>query len=171
MATFTDNNIKEELSIAYLTAITSVAGIAINRNENDVESEDIGLTFQTKDKDGNDFIVNLNVQLKATSAKSEYKIKVDKISYKLKTKNFNDLIARRSTPIILGILIIPDYHNCLNWTIQQLIMKGTMYWISLEGRQKTKLKSKIKVDIPSKQVLNSITIIDIMNKIAKGEKL
>jgi len=171
MPTMTDNDIKEEISLAYLTAISSKAGIALNLKNRDVESEDVALTFQTYDSNGDKFISNLNMQLKTTSSISEYRIKSDVITYKLKIKNYNDLIAKRSTPIILGLLIIPNYQQCVNWTIQQLILNGTMYWVSFKGAKKIRNFRKITVRIPCSQMLNSTSLVEVMNKIAKGEDL
>lgn len=171
MSTLYDNDIKEDISIAYLTAVASKAGIATNIRHRDVESEDVSLTFQTLDSKGNKFISNLNIQLKSTSAITEYEITPTDIKYKLKVKNYNDLTQNRSTPIILGLLIIPNYENCVIWTIEDLMLNCTMYWISLKGKVKSANSHSATIKIPSEQLLNSESLIEIMNKIARCEDL
>ena len=50
----------------------------------------------------------ISMQLKATSSISQYHESDDEISNKLKAKNYNDLCIKRTTPLILVLLILPE---------------------------------------------------------------
>lgn len=101
------DNIKEELSICYLNTIAAINGIALEQFKHDEDSTDVILKKVINLEDGTPFNVQIRVQLKSTSSESQFTLKQDYLTYKLKVKNYNDLCQRTTAPVILALLILP----------------------------------------------------------------
>ncbi|MBP1543321.1 MAG: DUF4365 domain-containing protein [Oscillospiraceae bacterium] len=154
---------KEELSISYLSSIAAVAGIDYERNIHDSDSTDATLKCWI---DG--IHASLRVQLKATSSSNVFSESENTISYKLKPKNYNDLCAKSTTPIILCLLILPeDPSEWLSWSIEELSIKGIMYWVSLAGRERTDNTSSISISISKNNTITKDSLIALLKQIAE----
>ena len=93
----TDNDRKAELSFAYLAALAAHAGYICQRGpQPDVASVDA--TIRAGDA------TQFDVQLKSTSVPN---LKTDGLHFRLPRKNYNDLVAERTTPLILIVLELP----------------------------------------------------------------
>jgi hypothetical protein len=160
----TDNIAKEEISIAYLEIISAKANVSFNICRRDVESQDILLTYKFVDKNEIAYVTNLYVQLKC-ARRRDVLIKDNKIHYALKSKNYNDLSAIRNDNIILCLLILPNWEKSIDLTLKKLIIKGCMYWKSLNGYASTDNSSSKTIEIPTANHLNSKILIDIFEKI------
>lgn len=164
--------IKEDLSICYLKTIVAINGIALERIEHDEDSIDVVIKKLVYLQNGGKFNSQISVQLKATSSTSQYNIRDTDISYSLKSKNYNDLCTPASMPSILALLILPENEDeWVTWSPEELMIKGKMFWTSLQGKEKTNNASKITVKIPPKNVLNAITVEDLIKKVAEEGKL
>ena len=156
---------EEDLSISYLRAVAAKAEVDVNVKRRDVHSQDVELTRQIITAGGEVFVVNLNVQLKATF--SEYTEMDTTIKYPLKVKNYNDLRKKSTTPIILGLLILPkEKEDWVNQTATELTLKYCMYWLNLKGAPETENDVSVTVEIPKSQILSSNSMIDLMQRIA-----
>lgn len=112
----------------------------------------------------------MRVQLKCTSSLTQYKDNGDSYTYTLKVKNYNDLIRPATTPIILGLLILPaDETIWLEWTEEELRIKGCMYWADFSGFTESTNSHSIDVRIDKKNVLNSSTIVRILEDSARED--
>lgn len=159
---------KEDLSISYLRAIAAKAEIDLNVNRRDTESRDVNLS-KIIFTDKGEFNSELNIQLKATSSKSQYRDEGDSIVYKLKVKNYNDLCRKNTTPIILGLLILPeDKEEWVKQTAEDLTMKKCMYWISLIGEQTSNNSNTCDVKIPKTNIITEDTLNALLVKIAEN---
>ena len=98
---------KEDLHISYISALCSVAGISYDIQRHDDDSTDGIIKKRITFPDGGFYDSQLRIQLKSTSSESQYTDNGNYISYKLKVKNYNDLCTPSTTPIILGLLILP----------------------------------------------------------------
>ena len=83
--------IKEDISISYISAVCAYSGISYEIVRHDEDSTDGTLRKRILLDDGRKFDAALRIQLKCTSSLSQYKDNGDTITYKLKAKNYNDL--------------------------------------------------------------------------------
>ena len=158
---------EEDLSISYLRAIAAKAQVEVEVKRRDSSSKDVELSKEVTTDAGNQFIVNLYVQLKTTYSRHEYKEKDDIIKYKLKSKNYNDLCKPSTNLTILALLILPK--DKAEWVIQteeELKVKHCMYWLYLKNKKFSKCVSSVTVDIPKRQILSAETLNKIFYDIA-----
>lgn len=99
--------IKEDISISYISALCAYAGIAYEIVRHDDDSTDGTLRKRIILDHERKFDAELRIQLKCTSSSSQYTDHGDTLTYKLKVKNYNDLRLPSTTPIILGLLVLP----------------------------------------------------------------
>ena len=164
--------IKEELSICYISAIAANAGIDYETLRHDDDSTD-GMIKKWIDLPNAEPIHSLlSVQLKSTSSESMYTEDAKEIRYSLKVKNYNDLRQRSTTPIILCLLILPsERQEWLQWSKDELLLRGCMYWTSLAGKESSLNKESVIVTFDKKHVVNSDTLQELLEKIAREEEL
>lgn len=160
--------IKEDLSICYLKTIAAVQGIAVERIEHDEDSVDVIIKKVIITDENIPFNSQVSVQLKSTSSKSQYSISKEEVSYKLKVKNYNDLCIPASMPSILAVLILPEEKDeWTMWTPEELMIKGKMFWLSLQDKEVSENKENVTVKIPRENILNADTIENLIKKAAK----
>ncbi len=161
---------KEDISISYISAICAYAGIAYEIERHDDDSTD-GILRKTILLDQHrKYVAELRIQLKCTSSPSQYTDNGSTLTYKLKAKNYNDLCLPSTTPIMLGLLVLPeDEGQWLNWTREELLVKGCMYWAEFSAESGTANTGTINVAIDKKNVINSESLQEIMKRIAKEE--
>jgi Domain of unknown function (DUF4365) len=113
------NQQKEQFSNAYIQALASAAGYSLYKPFVDNDSVDWGIAAR-----GTEGVVRallLELQLKSTSSNF---VDDTPIRYRLKLKNYNDLILDGySSPRILVVVIIPD--NPTDWLQQS--QPGAMF--------------------------------------------
>ena len=159
---------KEELSIAYISALCAVAGISFDRQFHDDDSTDATIKKLVTLPDGRKCEAMLRVQLKSTSSAKQYKEDDSVVTYVLKAKNYNDLRTVSTTPIILALLILPENEDeWLTWTHEELMIKGRMYWQSFESAPEIENKSSISVKIPQENYLNSDRLLELLQRVAE----
>lgn len=161
---------KEDIHIGYIYALCTSVGVDYEIIRHDEDSTDGIMKKRITFPDGGFFDAELRIQLKATSSKSQYREEENTITYKLKAKNYNDLCTLGTSPIILGLLILPaNCANWVNWTPEELLIHGCMYWESLSNKERTSNSESVNVTIDKKHVLNGETLLSIMEKIAKDD--
>lgn len=164
--------VKEDLSICYLKTIAAVKGIAVERVEHDEDSVDVIIKKILYNEKNEPFNSLISIQLKSTSSSSQYHISEKEISYKLKVKNYNDLCMPASMASILALLILPEKEeNWTKWTPDELIIKGKMFWLSLQNNAMSDNKENITIKIPKDNVLNADTIEDLIVRAAEEGSL
>lgn len=160
--------IKEDLSICYIKTIAAVRGIAVERIEHDEDSVDVVIKKVLHIDKNVSFNSQISVQLKATSSKSQYSIGKQEISYKLKVKNYNDLCMPATMPSMLALLILPEeIGEWTKWTPDELMIKGKMFWLSLQDQEVSDNKDNVTVKIPKENILNADTIENLIKKAAE----
>lgn len=164
------SQIKEDLSVSYISALCAKAGIAYEITHHDEDGCD-GTLKKLIHVDGiGKFNSTLNVQLKCTSSKTQYRETDNTITYKLKAKSYNDLCTPSTNPLILALLILPEDENqWLLWSKEELIIKGCMYWADFCGETPSENETTVSVRIDKNNVLNSPNLHKILEKIARGE--
>ena len=160
--------IKEDLSICYLKTIAAVRGIAAERIGHGEDSVDVVIKKVLNIDKNVSFNSQISVQLKATSSKSQYRIGKQEISYKLKVKNYNDLCMPATMPSMLALLILPEeMEEWTKWTPDELMIKGKMFWLSLQNQEVSDNKDNVTVKIPKENILNADTIENLIKKAAE----
>lgn len=165
------NNRKEDLQIGYMQAICVKADISFDIQRHDDDSTDAILKKRIF-LSGICYDASFRIQLKCTASRNLYNNSEDVITYKLKAKNYNDLCIRSTTPIVLGLLILPeDSESWMNWSEEELLIHGTMYWENFSFCEPTNNKNTVTVKIRKKKLVSPESLIQILERIAKGEKL
>lgn len=165
---FTQN--KEDISISYISALCACASIDYDIIRHDDDSTDGILKKIIILDNGKKFNSQLRIQLKCTSSVSQYKDNGDSFTYKLKSKNYNDLCTSSTMPVILGLLILPqDESLWINWTTEELIMKGCMYWAEFSNEDPSNNGSTVSVTINKNNVINVDSLQYILKRIAEEE--
>lgn len=75
-----------------------------------------------------------------------------------------------TTPIILGLLVLPeDEKEWIKWSSEELLIKGCMYWADFSTESESRNSGTVSVKINKNNVINSETLHDILERIAKEE--
>ena len=161
---------KEDISISYISALCAYAGIAYEIVRHDDDSTD-GILRKRILLDGHrKFDAELRIQLKCTSSLSQYTDHGDAITYKLKAKNYNDLCLPSTTPIVLGLLILPENEQLwIHWTEEELLLRGSMYWAEFSKEAESVNEGTVSVKISKKNMLHAESLLEILERIAKEE--
>lgn len=161
---------KEDLHISYITALCSAAGISYDIQRHDDDSTDGIIKKRITLSDGGFYDSQLRIQLKSTSSESQYADHGNYISYKLKVKNYNDLCTPSTTPIILGLLILPrDESEWVKWSTEELLIKGCMYWADFSTQERSDNTGTVTVRLEKDNVINQEALLNILEKIAREE--
>ncbi len=137
----------------------------------------VGCTWSTRVQDfGIDLQVHgekfdtdpqINFQLKATTNFSIIKEGAGVIKYPLDAKNYGDLIKEKvRNPRLLCLAILPKDPE--KWVIQrpyQLELKYGIYWVDLKGFPAKSNTSKVTIEIPLSNRLDSDSLTNLMKVI------
>lgn len=164
-------NDKEDIHISYLSAVCASASVSFDLQRHDDDSTDGIMKKLITLDDGTKYMSSLRIQLKCTSSVSQYTDDEEILHYKLKVKNFNDLCTRCTTPIILGLLVLPeDEDTWVKWSEKDLLINGCMYWADFSNESPSDNKNTVTVSINRKNLINKDTLLEILEKIAKEER-
>ena len=165
-----EQKIQEELSMAYVYAIASQAGLVFERPAVDIDSVDVKVSAIGK-PDPSSLLESpvLEIQLKATYA---HAFVDDELSFPLRLKNYNDLRKDTACERILMVYLMPENRDeWIKSDHEKLVLKTCGYWLSLRGRSETENTTSVTVKIPKTNIFNKDTLHDMMVKISKGESI
>lgn len=164
------NDIKEELSYAYLHAVASRAGFSVDRPSRDNDS--IDAVIRCKGQIVPDALrrsPSIEVQLKASS---QLNIIENKIHFALPVKNYDDLRLRSAAPRYLILLGLPaNEAQWLQVTPDSLIAQKCAYWCSLLGAPPTDNEETQTVHVDCLKLFNLDVVRSLMEKAAKMEEV
>lgn len=164
------SQIKEDISICYISALCAYAGIAYEFIRHDDDSTDGILKKRVNLDGGRKYDAEIRVQLKCTSSASVYTDCGNSITYRLKVKNYNDLCLPSTTPVILGLLVLPeDEKEWINWSEEELLIRGCMYWTEFSAESPSDNVGTISVKLDKNNVVNSEMLNEILERVAKEE--
>lgn len=169
------NDIKSELSYAYLHAVASAARASCNiaTRIEDNNGIDANITvFGPFQSDANRHEVDIKIQLKATS--QTLVETSDHLSFSLRgVAQYNRLRAVGTNPVkIVVLLTMPTDHN--DWvriTPDELMLKKCARWVSLRGAPETENNDSVTIYIPKIQIFNPASLREMAEQIATGESL
>lgn len=142
----TENQRKEGISYAYLTALAAWGGHTVQPGPNpDMDSVDATV------RNGPPSWATMDIQLKATARAD---VKPDGLHFRLKKKNYNDLVEeRRTVPLLLVVFDLPaDESEWIDCTPERLIMRRCGWWLSLAGQNPMDAGSATVVLPPSQRI-------------------
>jgi hypothetical protein len=164
------NDIKEQLSFAYLQAVASRAGFSVEKVDVDRDSIDLKICARGQLADDAGLTSpELAVQLKATARAAA---DGDEIAFPLSKKNYNDLVAPSLVPRILVVFVMPeDESEWLTHTPESLILRRCAYWLSLRGRPPTTNEVSQTVHLSRQRPLTHDSLRELLRKVAREEAL
>lgn len=128
----TPQDIKEELSYAYVHAVAARAGYAVVRPSKDRDS--IDAIIEAGEVVAADQVTTspkLELQLKATA---RAKLSANEFAFKLPVKNYNDLRRATMCPRLLVVLVLPAQEaQWLECSEDALLAKRCAYWTYLKA--------------------------------------
>jgi len=171
MSQLRDTDVEEQLSIAYLHAVCAHArmckGDTTRLEDNAGIDAKITAWFPPNGDDLEE--VDLKIQLKATqTAPVDLG---DHFSYSLKKPHFDKLRKMRvSTHRILVVLFLPpDFPDWLAHSHEQLVLRGSAYWVCLRGATLSTNATSQTVYVPKSQPLSPQSLHDLVSRIARHE--
>lgn len=167
----TETRRKEDLSVAYLSAIAAQASVDFETLHHDEDSVDCMLKKVVVLEGGCQFRSSLHVQLKSTASRNLYSIGENVITYQLKKKNYDDLRKLGTNEIILCLLVLPEesekpWVECID---DELLLHGQMYWCSLRNKPDATQEGRVPVELPKDQFLDPNTLDALMLRVAGGD--
>lgn len=164
------DQLKEEVSCAYVSFVASVAGYSFQRADRISDNDGIDATIIAPGKIGPKRRPRIDVQIKCTSLDI---CDDQRVSYPLKIKNYEELRDENvDAPQILVVVLVPD--NPDNWFIeseQEQRINFSSYWISLRGRPPTQNTTTKTIYIPRENLFTVNSLRNIMQRAATGETL
>jgi Domain of unknown function (DUF4365) len=145
------NDIKEELSHAYIHTIATKVGYSYERKQIDRDIIDASICARgSLDVSSVIHSPQLDFQLKATMQE----FCGDDFPFELLIKNFNDLLKPTMVPRLLVVLVLPQCdENWVRWKTEELHLKGCAYWLSLTDQKESANASTKTVRINKKMFL------------------
>lgn len=164
------NDIKEELSLAYVRAVACRAGFAVEEIRKDRDSVDVTVRARGPlSEDATLFSPALDVQLKATVLDP---VPDGELPFDLPVKNFNDLAHRCLIPRILVVFVMPEsVDQWLSWSEEALVLRRGAYWLSLHGREPTPNTSTQRVALPRHQVFEPNSLRKLLERVGREEEV
>ncbi len=155
----------EQFSLAYIAAIASVVGCAVEGEDVDIDSGDVTLLRR---KPGT--VVRsprLILQVKATTQNC---IGETTVSHQLEARTYTDLAAvNLQVPKILVVVALPE--NVETWTTHselQLALRKCGYWLSLKGAPSIGAQQSKTVHLPRDQAFDAMALDGIFDRIENG---
>lgn len=161
---------KEQFSIAYVHAVSSVAGYTIYKPGVDNDSIDLGIAARSSINTPSSPRVEL--QLKCTS---EYEYwHNDYLHFPLKKRNYEDLRGDDFlVPRLLVVVCVPEnLDDWLDQNDQRLLMRYCGYWLTLRTfPERPDVTTSVTVPVPRSNIFTVATLQQIMGQINRREPL
>ena len=71
-------------------------------------------------------------------------------------------------PILLMLLVLPENEKAMILTKEQLLMKGTMYYLNLQGGKKSENKESVTISIPYCNIVNEEVLNFLLMRAGDG---
>lgn len=166
----TENEQKQQLSVAYVHAVAARAGYACQATIVDDDSVDV--TIAAKGRVHEESVLlspRLEVQLKASSQSI---LREKDVAFPLPVKNYEELRCETMVPRLLIVFLLPDDPgDWLVLTEDQMITKRCAYWLSLLGSPDTKNKTTVTVHLPRTNNLSVEGLCTMMEAASRREPL
>jgi len=168
----TENNIKAELSYAYLHAVASRAGFACEVSGRHEDGVGVDARLRVKERFGKtSTLTNFTVDVQLKSTSKQPTASNDKYAYPLPLKNYDELRSEDcQAPQLLVVLFLPrDDKQWLVHSVDQLICQRCAYWLSLRGAPESDNDSSQTVYIPKENSLSVDNLRQLMARYSRQE--
>jgi hypothetical protein len=173
----TCENIKSELSYAYLHAIASRAGFnceCTNRHADNVGIDARVSEYGRLDDDSVLTDFSLDVQLKATAKRLvSPRTRPSDLSYVLKVDQYDKLRNESAAnQKILVVLFLPPAENY--WLVHktdQMVARRCAYWVSLRGAIASTNTDSLTVYLPKANILTVDSLRVLMTRLSRQERI
>jgi len=166
----TENEQKQQLSVAYVHAVAARAGYACQATIVDDDSVDV--TIAAKGRVHSQSVLHsprLEVQLKASSQSI---LRKNDVAFSLPVKNYEELRCETMIPRLLVVFLLPDEERAwLEQSEEQMITRRCAYWRSLLGLPDTKNKTNVTVHLPRTNCLTVESLRTLMETVSREEPL
>jgi hypothetical protein len=158
---------KEQFSYAYIRAVATVAGISITIP--DIDDDKVDLLLKRAGGNGKLKSPQFDVQVKCTHTISPGD---EVFKYEMDVADYNYLINQFMYPRIVIIVIVPkDVNDWLEQSDNELVLRHCGYWLSLEGERRSDNARTVMLEVPKMNIFTVDTLIQLMDKVAQGERL
>lgn len=166
----TENEQKQQFSIAYIQAVAARAGYACQANLVDDDSVDVVLAASGRVHHKAMLrSPRLEVQLKATA---QDLLRAEHLAFPLPLKNYNDLRDRSMIPRLLVVLHLPsNLDEWLEQTEDYMISRRCAYWLSLLGQPEVGNAKTVTVQVPRKNCLTVENLQALMQRASRRQPL
>ena len=152
------NFMQEQLSLAYVRAVTFRAGLRLSIPE--VDDHGIDGTIVDPNRRG---INRVDFQLKSTT---DCEIRDDIVAYDLRVEDYNRLILEDDVPRVLILFIMPDDETeWLTQSDEELCLRKCSYWVSLMGMQPSRNSSSVRVRVPLANMFDQDGLQDMFRQL------
>ena len=171
----TDNQIKEDLSFAYVCAIAAQAGFAAEFKRRDMDGIDLRIESAGR-LDAKSILLSpaLDIQLKAT-AEQRLSHDGEHFVFDLRKRNFDLLRGQYATPRILVVLflrrIVEAEGRYIHQTEASLSIPKCAYYVHLNQLSDLDNHESVTVYIPKSNIFSPDYLTEILTAISKQEKL
>jgi hypothetical protein len=159
------NEQKQQLSIAYLHAVASAAGFAVQGPGVDDDSIDRTVVARgwVHRKSGLRS-PKIDVQLKSVG-RGPLKADEESFMFRLSRKNYDDLRQRAMVPRLLVVVLLPpDPRQCIEQDHERMLSRHAAYYVSLSGMAATPRRNKVPVKLPRENLLT----VDALRRLMAG---
>lgn len=176
--TLTVENVKAELSYAYLHAVASRARLSCKCGNRHDDDAGIDAQVAVHGKLAEDSVLtqfSLDIQLKATAKRRiAPRGRNDVWSFSLELAHYNKLrvpVDRTASQILLVVLFMPQKDDrWLTHTPEQLVTRRCAYWMSLQGAPASRNTTRQTVYLPRQNVLSAESLASMMAVLSRGER-
>jgi hypothetical protein len=167
-----DNDIKSELSYAYLHAVASRCGCACEVAGRHSDGMGVDARVHVKGLFGPDSMSRFTVEIQLKATSDQPAVQGERIPFWLKAKNYDELRASDvANPQLLVALFLPaDPSEWLSWSEEGLIARRCAYWQSLYGAPPGSPSGQT-VYLPKGQVLSVEAFRVLLARLARKERL
>lgn len=156
---------KEQISVAYLHAVTAAARCSLEILSVDYEGVDATVRQEA------DHLMFTNaqvdVQLKCTS--QEHVLKADHLAFRLERAHYDKLRDQKTlTPRILAVMVVPaDLDEWLEQSQEHLLVRRCAYWVCLQGDPEVTTDT-VTVKLRRSHILDVGQLLGILQRIGNG---
>jgi hypothetical protein len=167
-----ENDIKAELSYAYLHAVAAHAGFACCQTFRHLDGAGVDAQVDVKRRLHAESLFvgfSLHFQLKATSR--EPRVVRRHCAHHLEIPQYDKVRTTEAmTPRFMVLFELPErVEEWLNVSADQLVARRCARWVSLRGAPATENSATIAVHVPIDNVLTPESLLEIATRVSLGE--
>lgn len=155
---------KEEFSLAYIHAVASVAGFALENVRVDHDSVDCWIS--SRGKHGRIRSPIIALQIKCTG---QDVVREAHLAFPLPIKNYDDLRCEDThlTRYLVVVKVPAQEAEWLTHSEEQLVLRHCGYWVSLKGAASTENQETVTIQVPRGQLLNPEGLRRLMDRVGE----